>query len=474
MAKQNYRLYELEFSSATLQPYGDGYRGRYAYKCPDGSWKSLTKVLKTATGKTDISEKQANTLLNAWIKEIAEKRVQELKEDEQAALKAAEDAKRAAEAEAMRAAKEAAQAEQDKIPYLGDYLNNFIELRAAGELDDYDEIERSTAAEYRRLAKNYINPYLGSVKVTNLTRAMVDEWSIELKTKFSATTVKKALILLKSVMEYASSGDEPLITHNPIKTKHGNKGKKREKNPAKSRANTLDEFNRAKLRQYISLNPTSKQNVAYSLALRCGLRCGEICGLQWKNVNLKAKTIYIEQAIGHDPDHAEGEAATYLKGPKSDKGYRTITLPDDVAHALSERSKAIKTECMAAGIGGDISELYVCGEINGKPLHNHWISVSWHQLAIDIDLMGTNGKRPTLHDLRHTFATVKAHQGMTPYALTEIMGHSSIKTTERYYIGANDEAVRREMERTEAQENALMKKHINDGEVLPFAAGMEG
>lgn len=474
MAKSKYRLYELEFSSSDLVKYKDGYRGRYFYIDPEGNKKAMTKVLKTSTGKTDISEKQANALLNAWKGEIVQKRVQQQKADEEAALKAAEDAKLAAEAEAARAAEEAARAEQDKIPYLDDYLSNFIELRASGELDDYDEIERSTAAEYRRLAKNYINPYLGHVKVTDLTRSMVDAWSKELKTKFSATTVKKALILLKSVMEYASSGDEPLITHNPIKTKHGNKGKKREKNPAKSRANTLDEFNRAKLRQYISLNPTSKQNVAYSLALRCGLRCGEICGLQWKNVNLDAKTIYIEQAIGHDPDHAEGEAATYLKPPKSDKGYRTIALPDDVAHALSERSRAVKAQCLAAGIGGDISNLFVCGEINGKPMHNHWISVSWHQLAIDIDLMGTNDKRPTLHDLRHTFATVKAHQGMTPYALTEIMGHSSIKTTERYYIGANDEAVRREMERTEAQEDALMERHLNDGEVLQFATGTEG
>jgi len=37
-----------------------------------------------------------------------------------------------------------------------------------------------------------------------------------------------------------------------------------------------------------------------------------------------------------------------------------------------------------------------------------------------------------LHDLRHTFGTRLAAQGLAPWTLKELMGHSDLKTTQRY------------------------------------------
>jgi site-specific recombinase XerD len=37
-----------------------------------------------------------------------------------------------------------------------------------------------------------------------------------------------------------------------------------------------------------------------------------------------------------------------------------------------------------------------------------------------------------MHDLRHSFASAMVNSGMTLYDVKEILGHTNIKTTERY------------------------------------------
>jgi integrase/recombinase XerD len=41
-------------------------------------------------------------------------------------------------------------------------------------------------------------------------------------------------------------------------------------------------------------------------------------------------------------------------------------------------------------------------------------------------------RRATPHSLRHTFATHKAEQGVSPFQLQRRLGHSSLNTTQPY------------------------------------------
>ncbi len=56
-------------------------------------------------------------------------------------------------------------------------------------------------------------------------------------------------------------------------------------------------------------------------------------------------------------------------------------------------------------------------------------------------------KKATCHTLRHTFATYKAHQGISAYRLKEWLGHSSLETTQ-IYIHLSKQNAQREMEQT--------------------------
>lgn len=43
-----------------------------------------------------------------------------------------------------------------------------------------------------------------------------------------------------------------------------------------------------------------------------------------------------------------------------------------------------------------------------------------------------------MHDLRHSFASAMVNSVMTLYDVKEILGHASIKTTQRYAYLSND------------------------------------
>lgn len=66
---------------------------------------------------------------------------------------------------------------------------------------------------------------------------------------------------------------------------------------------------------------------------------------------------------------------------------------------------------------------------NGKQLHRETLWVILHKRGL---AAGVPAKRLHPHVLRHTFATVLIRNGMDQRTLQELLGHSSIMTTEKY------------------------------------------
>ena len=94
------------------------------------------------------------------------------------------------------------------------------------------------------------------------------------------------------------------------------------------------------------------------------------------------------------------------------------------------------------------------------------------ELAKRLDLKGTEGKRVTFHDLRHTFATSAVTRGGDVASISANLGHAQVSTTLNMYT-SRDTAAQRET-------NALVASDLDnarEGDVLPFnrqATGTEG
>ncbi|HXX53063.1 MAG TPA: site-specific integrase [Thermodesulfovibrionales bacterium] len=134
-------------------------------------------------------------------------------------------------------------------------------------------------------------------------------------------------------------------------------------------------------------------------AIHTGCRRGEILSLTWHdNIDLFRKTIKVEIS----------------KRKKRDKGnlkkkYKTIPMSDTLFNMLLRRSKVM--------------------HISGRVFP---ISASSARHAFDEAVKRAGIKNFHFHDLRHTFATRLVQAGVNLYTVKELMGHESIKTTERY------------------------------------------
>lgn len=75
------------------------------------------------------------------------------------------------------------------------------------------------------------------------------------------------------------------------------------------------------------------------------------------------------------------------------------------------------------------------GIMNGK-----WLGNKFKKYVVD----NGYGNDLTLHNLRHTFATRLLQRGASLFAVSKLLGHASVKTTERYYAHAIPTDFRRE------------------------------
>ena len=138
----------------------------------------------------------------------------------------------------------------------------------------------------------------------------------------------------------------------------------------------------------------------YVLAVATGMRSGEILGLQWRDVDLEARTLQVRRTVFN------GAVGT----PKTARSNRGIRLPEIAVEAL-----------------------------RGHPRSSEWVFSSKKGTSLSVHNLHNRSWRPLLreaglphirfHDLRHTCATLLLSKGVHPKVVQELLGHSSIEIT---------------------------------------------
>jgi site-specific recombinase XerD len=132
-----------------------------------------------------------------------------------------------------------------------------------------------------------------------------------------------------------------------------------------------------------------------------GLRLSELVGLKWNQ-------------LGRD----FASARVLGKGSR----FRTVPLTDSARSALTE----YRTLCKELGIAAVTGPLLVSAK--GKPVGNRIIQ---RTVTGRLHAMGRHGKSSP-HVLRHSFATHLLDRGADLMAVKEMLGHSSLSTTQKY------------------------------------------
>jgi integrase len=170
-----------------------------------------------------------------------------------------------------------------------------------------------------------------------------------------------------------------------------------------------------------------------ALALATGMRRNEALGLRWRDLDLDAGRLTIEQAL----EQANGIVRT--KSPKTRAGRRTISLPPSIVTELRAHWAAQQEQRMALGLGRSPADGFVLAAIDGGPQRPDPISKAWGEAMDKIGL-----PQVTLHSLRHTHASMLIASGMDILTISRRLGHATPAITLNVYghlvAGTDDRA----------------------------------
>lgn len=150
-----------------------------------------------------------------------------------------------------------------------------------------------------------------------------------------------------------------------------------------------------------------------------GLRASETRGLFWSDIDLRRGLITVTRRA--DFKHVIGP-------PKSEAGFRSIPLPLKVLHAI----KAWRLRCP------NTNKMLVFPSIKGSVMtHQYMTCIILNPLQVAAGVFDevvikeglVEKPRYTLHDFRHSAASLWIDRNVSPKLIQSWMGHSSITVT---------------------------------------------
>ncbi|MCL2105938.1 MAG: site-specific integrase [Oscillospiraceae bacterium] len=174
----------------------------------------------------------------------------------------------------------------------------------------------------------------------------------------------------------------------------------------------------------------------YKVLVFTGMRIGEGSGLTWDCVNFGTGTITIEKQLQRRPERDGGFVLAPLKNDRP----RTIKPPRFVMDTLRERHAAQMRERLKAGSAWtgwkDTKEqatALVFTNLLGAELYPRTIA-KHHKIILQ--KIGVDDL--TVHDLRHTYATLALQNGIDVKTVSQTLGHATAAFTLDIYAAVTE------------------------------------
>ncbi|MBF4163975.1 tyrosine-type recombinase/integrase [Nocardioides acrostichi] len=297
-------------------------------------------------------------------------------------------------AEALRKKKSNARF-QSKTPTIGEYADHWV----AGL-----RLQNSTIEGYEKIIRNHVTPYLGAIRLDQLTATRIGAHYRELQTSgrrdkpgygkpLSANTIAKVRVLLAAMLDAAV--DDELILLNPAK-------KRRTVNPPRSsqvRAQKPEivTWTGPQLQAFLTWNRDELNDELFPLwrtLAYTGMRRSEALALRWSDINFTTGRISLRRAVDVTLPNTtkvtetgsarvidiDGETLRVLKAHKSDRGAISLSLARADAYVFGDDQGTIRVPDAVTSRWTRRLD-WACAKIEGLP-------------------------RVTLKGLRHTHATL--------------------------------------------------------------------
>lgn len=265
---------------------------------------------------------------------------------------------------------------------------------------------KSTTATYRHAVDHWIKPRIGSVRIASLTTAIVRELLGQVEAEGGGLRTRK--LVRETLMSACNAAvKEDRIAVNPVSRIPVPKG---------DRVAEICPFTDDEVRKIIEASRDSRYHAAVVLGLTLGLRGGEVAGLRKEHVDIKGRTVRIQEQIVD----VWGEQSR--TDPKTPHSRRTLQLPQVAVDALIAHERLMLAE------GKADRDVLFPGRAGTPIRRGNFAARFWLPL---LDQLGI--ARRGFHHCRHTFATFQLRNRVPLLTVSRMLGHSSPEVTLRFY-----------------------------------------
>ncbi len=266
----------------------------------------------------------------------------------------------------------------------------------------------STYVKYEYIYNSHIKQHIGNKRIKEVTSdcciSLIEAEYLNPKgnnSKLSRSTLNSIKNVLTQILHYGHNPVEITINTNMLQSYVYNDKKL-----------VFSKDEQQKLQSYL-LNDIDSYKLGIYVCMFTGLRLGEICALKIENIDLTERTIKVTQTAQRIKSKEETSKTRLLvSSPKTVNSIRIIPICDVLYSVLNVHMS--KTTYLVNGY-----------EVMEPRTYQYFFYRVLDSLSID---------KKNFHSLRHTFATNCIDSGMDPKCLSEILGHSDVKTTLNRYV----------------------------------------
>jgi integrase len=267
----------------------------------------------------------------------------------------------------------------------------------------------STYVSQEMIVRCHLRPAFGHRPLAQLTPAEIQDYVAAKARTLAPGTVRLHVSVLRHALNVAVEWG--LVARNPAA---------RVRLPKRPERATLV-LGWAEAARFLRVVAADRLAALYVVGLATGMRVGELLGLQWAAVDLDAGVLRVERKL------------LRLRGqlvedpPKTARGRRVIELVPWAADALRAHQARQAAELEQAGVWAR-PDLVFTSPL-GEPLWDRAVSSRW----LPALLARAGLPRMTMHQLRHSLASLLLSDGADVAAVSALLGHSDPSITYRIY-----------------------------------------
>lgn len=309
------------------------------------------------------------------------------------------------------------------------------------------DVKRKTRAGYASAVNAHIRPRWGAVPLKAVTVSEIRAWLVEMQRGDPAGKTKRQQQGLSSdsankmghVFSMALDGavEDRLIPRNPMATVTL---------PRRSKPKQGVSLTRDQLHALVATMPTVRDRTITLVLGYTGLRWGECIGLTVGAVDFSRRRLHVHRT------YVDSSGTPYEETPKNHE-QRWVPVPPFLLGYLRQAA--------AGKAAGD--DLFLNSA--GKPLSgNNWLPRVLRPALRRAGVPGADAR--TIHDLRHTYASLAVQAGANIKMLQKALGHADPGFTLRVYADLFEDDYADLGDRLEPTADAL--RTLDDSKVVEF------